>query len=111
MAWPKKGTRKITIDGINYRWHYSAHCPLCSDDVFTIGFECNPYVLFIDPFPYHFELKPSSVANAVRWATDSRWTPQKGPTKAMSMDRNGHYIWLPERTRHAQFNNHYKFQD
>ncbi len=75
MAWPKKGTRKITVDEVVYLWHYSGHCPWCSDDVFTVGIAGKPYVLFIDPFAWNFELKPSSIAAAIRWATNNGWTP------------------------------------
>lgn len=101
MAWPKKGTRKITVDGVNYLWHYSAHCPLCSDDVFTVGIAGSPYVLFIDPFPWNFELKPSSIASAIRWATENGWTPAQGPTRGMSYDdRSKEFIWLPDGERH-----------
>jgi hypothetical protein len=105
MPWPKKGTRKIIVDGVEYLWHYSAHCPMCSDDVFTVGIQGNPYVLFIDPFPYNFELKPSCVANAIRWATNNGWTPNKGPTRAMSMDSDSNFIWLSEGERHLRCQN------
>jgi hypothetical protein len=101
MAWPKKGTRKITVDGVNLLWHYSGHCPLCSDDVLTVGIPGKPYVLYIDPFPWNFDLTPSSVANAVRWAMINGWTPDNGPTKAMTLDTEKKaFKWLPEGRRH-----------
>lgn len=101
MAWPKKGTRKISVDGVVYLWHYAAHCPLCSDDVFTVGLAGRPYVLFIDPFPWHFRLTPAAVAAAIRWATDHGWTPDKGPTRAMARDGStGRFVWLPAGQRH-----------
>lgn len=102
MAWPKKGTRKITVDGVNYLWHYAAHCPLCSDDVFTIGIAGKPHVLFVDPFPWSFELKPSSIASAIRWAINNGWTPLKGPTRAMSLDESSQeFVWLSGEKRHS----------
>ncbi len=58
MAWPKKGTRKTTVDGTQYLWHFSVRCPCYSDNVFTIGITEKPYVLFIDPFSWNFEIKP-----------------------------------------------------
>lgn len=101
MAWPKKGTRKITLDGTDYLWHYSGHCTLCSDDVITVGIAGKPCVLFIDPFPWHFAFTPSAVADALRWALNNGWSPRKGPTRAMSFDDNlKTYVWLPEGKRH-----------
>lgn len=106
MAWPSKGTRKITIDGVEYLWHYSGHCPSCSNDVFTIGLAGKPYVLYIDPFPWSFEIKPSSMAKAVRWAVYKGWTPEKGPTRAMSFDDDKKdYVWLPDGKRHLYCTN------
>jgi hypothetical protein len=102
MAWPKKGTRKIVIDGITYLWHYSGHCPLCSDAVFTVGIAGKPYVLYIDPFPWNFELTPSSIASAINWAIDHGWSPEKGSTRGMALDdESKEFIWLPEGQRHA----------
>ena len=101
MAWPKKGTRKITVNGVNYLWHYSGRCPCCSDDVFTVGIAGKPYVLYIDPFPWNFEIKPSSMADAIRWAINNGWTADEGPTKAMSLDDNTkEFLWLPDGGRH-----------
>ncbi len=105
MAWPKKGTRKITVDGKQLLWHYSGHCPLCSNDVITIGISGQPHVLYIDPFPWKFQITPSSIANAVRWAIKNEWTPEKGPTKAMSLDSIiNEFFWLPEGKRHNHCN-------
>ena len=100
MAWPKKGTRKITVDGITYLWHYSDHCPMCSNDVLTVGIAGRPYVLYIDPFPWNFEIKPSAIAEAIQWAINEGWSPEAGPTRAMSMGSTGIFIWLPEGARH-----------
>ncbi len=112
MAWPKKGTRKISVDGVNYLWHYSAHCPWCSDDVFTIGIAGQPYVLFIDPFPWSFEIKPSSIASAIRWASNNGWTPDKGMTRAMSLDdKIEKFVWLSDGQRHLYCQNKSEISD
>ncbi len=105
MAWPKKGTRKISVDGVDYLWHYSGCCLYCSEDVFTIGLPGKPYVLYIDPFSWNFEIKPSNIANAIRWAVNNGWTPEKGPIKAMSFDRNDAFVWLPDGERHLHCQN------
>ena len=106
MAWPKKGTRKLSVDGVDYLWHYSAHCPLCGSDVYTVGIEGKPFVLFIDPLPWSFELTPSSVIRAIRWAIKKGWTPDKGPTRAMALDGGKNaFLWLPEGSRHLNCKN------
>lgn len=103
MAWPRKGTRELTVDAVVYRCHYSAHCPLCSDDVLTIGKSGAPYVLYIDPFPWHFDFRPATIVEAVRWARDQGWTAEHGPTRAMSLDdRTRQFVWLPAGKRHLE---------
>ena len=101
MAWPKKGTRSIAVEGIDLLWHYSGHCPSCSDAVFTIGAAGEPHVLFIDPYPWGFEYRPRDITAAVRWAFAQGWTPASGPTRAMSFDDGKkQFVWLPEGRRH-----------
>mgnify|MGYP001603653518 CR=1 FL=1 len=101
MAWPKKGTRRLTINKEVFLWHYSAHCPLCSEDVFTIGQEGQRFVLYIDPVPWGFELTPSSVVKAVKWALEQGWTTTVGPTRGMAWnDKTNGFQWLPDGNRH-----------
>lgn len=103
MAWPKKGTRKIVIDGDEFLWHYDACCPWCSDDVFTAGKSGYPYVLFIDPFPYAAEIGPGYVARAIKWAISKGWSPLNGFTKSMSIDSDMEvFFWLKDGERHAK---------
>ena len=103
MAWPKKGTRRIFIDGEEFLWHYDACCPWCSDDVFTAGKSGAPFVLFIDPFPYAAEIGPRYVANAIKWAQLNGWSPEIGSTKAMSINSNTEeFFWLNKGDRHAK---------
>ncbi len=101
MAWPKKGTRKITVDGLPLLWHYAAHCVFCRADAITVGVEGERYFLYIDPFPWGFEFRPRSVADSVRWALAQGWSPALGPTCAMAWDdKRGENVWLPEGARH-----------
>ncbi|MEO1333807.1 MAG: hypothetical protein AAFV32_09845 [Myxococcota bacterium] len=94
MAWPKKGTRKVTVDGIDYLWHFSGHCLLCSEKVITIGREGAPFVLFLDPYAWHFEFRPRSVVEAVKWATSKGWSVVDGPTRSLSVGEDGRFLWL-----------------
>jgi len=101
MAWPKRGTRRLVVDGEEFLWHYAGHCLWCSDDVFTVGREGAPYVLFIDPYAWHFEFRPAQVVEAIRWALKEGWTSEKGPTRAMALnDASRAYEWLPDGKRH-----------
>ena len=103
MTWPKRGTRKIVVDGKEYLWHYDACCPWCSDDVFTAGNSGKPFVLFIDSFPYAAEIRPRFIARSIKWAVSEGWSPERGPTKALSIDSNTEqYFWLEEGVRHAR---------
>lgn len=62
---------------------------------------CAALTTFIDPFPWHFEIKPSGIADAVRWAVRNGWTPGFGPAKAMELDGDaGDVTWLPGGHRH-----------
>ncbi|WP_223788198.1 hypothetical protein [Marinicella meishanensis] len=103
MAWPKKGTRKIVVDNEAFLWHYDAHCPWCSDDVFTAGKAGKPFVLFIDPFPWVAEMGPKYVAKAIRWARANGWSSSGGPTRALSINSaDEQFFWLEDGERHAK---------
>ncbi len=103
MAWPKKGTRKIVVDQEEFLWHYDACCPTCSNDVFTAGKAGEPYVLFIDPYPWAVEIGPGYVAKAIRWAKMQGWSALKGPTRALSFDSDTEeFFWLQNDQRHAE---------
>lgn len=103
MAWPKKGTRPLVVDGAHFLWHYAAHCPMCSSDVFTVGRESQPFVLFIDPTPWDFQIRPASVVAAIKWAVKEGWSPEAGPTRAMAYnDSTRQFEWLPDGARHIE---------
>jgi len=102
MAWPKRGTRKIVVDGEEFLWHYDACCLLCSNDVFTAGKAGKPFVLFIDPFPWSFEFRPKNIAAAIKWARTAGWSAERGATRALSFhEKNQRFEWLPEGQRHG----------
>jgi hypothetical protein len=99
VAWPKRKTRKLTVRGVRYLWHYSGHCPLCSEAVYTVGQAGEPFVLYIDP--YSIDLAPQAVCSAIEWAVEQDWTPHSGPTRAMAFDQKDEmFVWLPANARH-----------
>ncbi len=102
MAWPKRGTRNIVVDDIEYLWHYDAHCIWCSDDVFTVGQQGKPFVLYIDSYAFGEEIRPKNIANAIKWAVLNEWNPTTGPNKSMSYDQDkDKFYWLPDGVKHA----------
>lgn len=101
MAWPKKGTHKIVVDGTSFLWHYSGHCPSCSNAVITVGVEGDRFYLYVYPFPWNFEFRPAAIADAIRWAIANDWTSYAGPTRAMAFDdKLNCNVWLPDGARH-----------
>jgi hypothetical protein len=101
MAWPKRKTRRIVVDGEELLWHGVERCACCMQ-VLTVGKPGAPYVLFIDPFVWSMEIRPGSVANAVRWARAAGWSPEHGPTRAMALDEvTQGFRWLADGQRHA----------
>ncbi len=101
MAWPKRGTRKIVVNGIEYLWHYDAHCIYCSDDVFTVGQAGKPSVLYIDSYVFGEEVRPKNIALSIKWAVEQGWSPDDSVSRNMSkkLDGNGFY-WLPNGVKH-----------
>ncbi|CAB1076853.1 hypothetical protein D1AOALGA4SA_4650 [Olavius algarvensis Delta 1 endosymbiont] len=68
--------------------------------------------MFIDPFPWSFEIKPSSIASAIRWASNNGWTPDKGMTRAMSLDdKIEKFVWLSDGQRHLYCQNKSEISD
>jgi len=101
MAWPKRGTRKIVVDGVEYLWHYDAHCIFCSEDVFTVGQAGKPSVLYIDSYVFGEEIRPKNIADSIKWAGSQGWNPESAVSKNMSkkLETDGFY-WLPKGIRH-----------
>ncbi len=67
----------------------------------TFGITGKPYILFIDPLPWNFEIKPSSIAIAIQWANRNGWSAENGPTKGMALnDETGTFRWLPDGKKH-----------
>ena len=101
MAWPKRNTRPLVVDGTRFLWHHSSQALYASDGVITVGIEGDGYFLHIDPFPHDFEIRPATVANCVRWALAQGWSTRDGPTRGMAFDSKiGSNVWLPDGVRY-----------
>lgn len=100
MAWPKKGTRKIVIDGELWLWHYSGHCYLCSGSTVTVGRAGFPRYLYLDNWARDFEHAPRHIAASIRWALAQNWSTRTGPDRGLRATGQS-FEWLPDGHRHV----------
>jgi hypothetical protein len=100
MTWPTTNSRAIVVDGKRYLWHISRNRIDDKERPIAVGIEGQKYLLFIDPYPWDFEITPSNIAEAVRWAVAKGWTPEAGPTRYMAYSgREKAFVWLPKGIR------------
>ena len=95
MAWPKRHTRTLRLDGCDYLWHLSGNQLDCSGTVLTVGKATCRHYLHVDPYPWDFEIRPATVAEAVRWALSQGWSAEDGPTRRMALGEAG-FAWHTE---------------
>jgi hypothetical protein len=99
MAWPKRNTRRLHIADCEYLWHLSGN-NICKENRITVGTETGKHFLFIDPYPHDFEITPSSISRAVKWAIENGWSPIDGPTRNMCLSENK-FRWLPSGVKYG----------
>ncbi|WP_444944361.1 hypothetical protein ACJJIQ_10090 [Microbulbifer sp. ANSA003] len=67
--------RGIVVDGTRYYWVLNANTIDSSSDthirVHKEGTTGN--ILYIDPYNWHFEIRPKFIASAIKFALDSGW--------------------------------------
>lgn len=97
MAWPRKGTRSIVVDGETFAWHIPSGRVGWADDRVTVGRAGSPHVLHLDPLSWDGVPRPSMIAAAIRWATSKGWSPEQGPTRnAAFAKRHDRFVFLPD---------------
>ncbi|MFD8749432.1 hypothetical protein ACFV0O_00375 [Kitasatospora sp. NPDC059577] len=89
MALTKKGSRRIVVDGVEYRWRVSSRHWCCDYDGSTLGYAVEdaarpgttlvvetgrPAVAEPNPVPAELVL-PREVAAGIRAARSNGWTP------------------------------------
>ncbi|MEV4560478.1 hypothetical protein AB0K51_26265 [Kitasatospora sp. NPDC049285] len=89
MALAKKGSRRIVVDGVEYRWRVSRKHWCCDYDASTLGYAVEdairpgttlvvetgrPIVFDPDAVPTDLVL-PAEVAAGIRAARSNGWTP------------------------------------
>jgi len=54
-------------------------------------------ILYLDPYKWHFEIRPKKIEQAIIFAKDNGWIPEeKGKTMYLSMTDKGNFYVLPE---------------
>ncbi|MFE6056755.1 hypothetical protein ACFQ6N_38970 [Kitasatospora sp. NPDC056446] len=91
MALAKKGSRRIVVDGVEYRWRLSSRHWCCDYDPSTLGYAVEdaerpgttlvvetgrPSVFEPGPTPAELVL-PREVAAGIRAARSDGWTPRR----------------------------------
>lgn len=96
MSWPERHTRTIQIRGREYLWHLSENRTDGAENSITVGNRGGRFFLLVDPYPWHFQIRPADIAQAIAWALDAGWTPATGPTRAVAFSNSaGSFVWLP----------------
>lgn len=95
MAWPKKHTKRLHYQGIEFLWQ-------CPDPQYnyqaTIGVDGSKYFLTVDlDFTGVWPLvRPSDVKRALAWALANGWSFEKGPNKMMAGDKDVGFHWTKQ---------------
>ncbi|BDD10835.1 hypothetical protein FUAX_32670 [Fulvitalea axinellae] len=54
-------------------------------------------ILYIDPYKWHFEIRPKTIEQAILFAIKNGWNPEgKGKTTYLSMTDEGDFFVVPE---------------
>ncbi len=75
MTFPKKNTRTIIVDGVQYYWHLNDDFDLKNSWIVVQHQNSNGQLLWIDPYHYEIAIGPSIVAKAIRYALKQGWEP------------------------------------
>lgn len=69
--------RKIIVDGIRYEWCIRGNDISVTSRYITIY---DPAVsgtaIHLDPFPHDLEIRPATIAEAIRFAIKNNWKPE-----------------------------------
>jgi len=80
-----------------FLWHLSGNFVDAKEIVITAGSRHGKFFLFIDPYPWEFEIRPVNIEAAVKWALNEGWTTDKGPNRNMAFSaKKRNFIWLPD---------------
>jgi|SRR5688572_705258 len=97
MSFPRRNTRRISVDGVVYQWHLDSDFDARFDAWIVIGQKGQTgQLLFLDPYHPKFVIGPRAVAEAIRFARAHGWQPAV-PRKQMLLGSNGaNFTILPD---------------
>ncbi|OUS24807.1 hypothetical protein A9Q99_23740 [Gammaproteobacteria bacterium 45_16_T64] len=101
MAIPKRGTRKISVDGRAYRWFARADIDCCNKSFLIVSIDDDRYrVTGGFYYEYDFVISPSIIEQAIRQAKEGGWEPGKSDLKILNVDTSKIRIrttakWVP----------------
>jgi hypothetical protein len=91
----RKALRRIVVDGQPFQWLLPWNSLEFGTVHLSVFARKQTQALRLDPYPWSFEICPQSVADAVRFALRSGWTPtQPGPDLYVAPDGDN-FIVLP----------------
>lgn len=95
----KRAKRKITVFNKEYLWVLDGNTidshPPQHIKVHAMG--ATKSILYLDPYNWHFEVRPQTIERAIKFAIANGWSPEEAGTSLMlSMNREGGFYVLPE---------------
>lgn len=103
MAFPKRHTRRIAVNGVQYVWHLNHGDIDFGQTQVTIGHaKSHRWLLHADP--YQIEPLPANVRAVILWALDQGWMPQVSHEPMLVSREDGAFFWCPysQRSEHPR---------
>ena len=102
MAFPKKYTRKITVNDQTYLWHLNENSIDFEEYHITIRHEkIAGQILYLDLYSWHLSIRPRTIREAILWALENGWEPKEKGKPIYVGYPDGKFQLLPEGIRFA----------
>jgi hypothetical protein len=88
MSFPRRNTRKITVDGVVYQWHLNSDFEIHNAWIIIGQKGQTGQLVFLDPYHHDFMIGPRAVAEAIRFARAHGWQATV-PGKEMRLGSDG----------------------
>jgi hypothetical protein len=95
----RRAKRKITVLNKEYLWVLDGNTidshPPQHIKVHAVG--ATKSILYLDPYNWHFEVRPQTVERAIKFAITKGWIPEENTTPiSLSMNSEGEFYILPD---------------
>jgi hypothetical protein len=89
MTFPKKNTRNVVVDGLQYSWHLNNDFDIKNSWIVVQCKNIQGQLLCIDPYPHEVGIGSGIVAKAIRYALTQGWKPiEKRRSMYLTYDDN-----------------------